>query len=285
MHALKKVASKGSRKRAFTLIELLVVIAIIALLAAILFPVFARAREQARNSSCQSNLKQIGLGLLQYSQDYDELYVASYYGSQGNNQNTDGVTNYKWMDAVFPYIKSEQIYDCPSAYRAGTAGAQRYVYNNSGAYNYGSYAINIIYRVGSGTPTHPKFVTPASYIGNNGVGKMDVKQTLVANPAQTIWIGETNGGGNWPSAFSFNGVVCNNGIATENNLQKSTFQGSPTLTFGNNYTGIMTFRHLDRTNILWADGHVKSMVQDELMTTGPSMCGSNKSLRYWVGDF
>jgi prepilin-type N-terminal cleavage/methylation domain-containing protein len=60
------------KKRAFTLIELLVVIAIIAILAAILFPVFARARENARRSSCQSNLKQIGLGVLQYTQDYDE---------------------------------------------------------------------------------------------------------------------------------------------------------------------------------------------------------------------
>ena len=73
--------SNFRRKSAFTLIELLVVIAIIAILAAILFPVFARARENARRSSCQSNLKQIGLGQLQYVQDYDEKYALSIVGA------------------------------------------------------------------------------------------------------------------------------------------------------------------------------------------------------------
>src|SRR5687767_10691477 len=74
----KMTRSTTTRKTAFTLIELLVVIAIIALLAAILFPVFARARENARRAGCQSNLKQIGLGIMQYSQDYDELMPSSF---------------------------------------------------------------------------------------------------------------------------------------------------------------------------------------------------------------
>jgi prepilin-type N-terminal cleavage/methylation domain-containing protein len=93
------------RKSGFTLIELLVVIAIIAILAAILFPVFARARENARRASCQSNLKQIGLGITQYVQDYDErmpLY-------DGGNAATTG-----WAKAVYPYTKSYQLLKCPS---------------------------------------------------------------------------------------------------------------------------------------------------------------------------
>ena len=99
-----------ARRTAFTLIELLVVIAIIAILAAILFPVFARARENARRSSCQSNLKQIGLGILQYTQDYDEYMPV---GTTGNGAGG-------WVGQVYPYVKSLQIFICPSDYSPTT---------------------------------------------------------------------------------------------------------------------------------------------------------------------
>jgi len=94
------------RVGAFTLIELLVVIAIIAILAAILFPVFGRARENARRSSCQSNLKQIGLGFSQYTQDFDERYPG---------QLQDATNPLTYAEVLQPYLKSEQIFICPSA--------------------------------------------------------------------------------------------------------------------------------------------------------------------------
>lgn len=115
-----------SHKKAFTLIELLVVIAIIAILASILFPVFARARENARRASCQSNLKQIGLGIMQYSQDYDERLPGSWVGPGGENQTggwvyytTAGLTGVSAVfdvaqGGIYPYLKSTQIFVCPS---------------------------------------------------------------------------------------------------------------------------------------------------------------------------
>lgn len=95
----------SSPRRAFTLIELLVVVAIIGILAAILFPVFARAREQARKASCSSNLKQIGLALLQYRQDYDEKFP--------RNHNVD-LGQLGWAERIQPYTKSLQIFQCPT---------------------------------------------------------------------------------------------------------------------------------------------------------------------------
>jgi len=90
-------------RRGFTLIELLVVIAIIAILAAILFPVFAKVREKARQASCASNEKQLGLALVQYVQDYDETYP-----NGGQNANCAG-----WAAPVYPYVKSTALYHCP----------------------------------------------------------------------------------------------------------------------------------------------------------------------------
>ena len=103
----EQTMSISKSRFAFTLIELLVVIAIIAILAAILFPVFARARENARRASCQSNLKQIGLGWLQYAQDYDERVAPA-------TINGCTAAAFSWPVILHPYIKSTQIYVCPS---------------------------------------------------------------------------------------------------------------------------------------------------------------------------
>ena len=105
---------RGFRSQnAFTLIELLVVIAIIAILAAILFPVFGRARENARRTSCASNMKQLGLGMIQYAQDYDEKYHA--YGVQKLNPDNGSYYLVPWTEQMVPYTKNPQIARCPNA--------------------------------------------------------------------------------------------------------------------------------------------------------------------------
>ena len=99
-----------TRSAAFTLIELLVVIAIIAILAAILFPVFAQARDKARSAACLSNVKQLGLGIAMYTQDHDEFMPYNYaYTWPGQKE------LYYWQDLCRPYVKNETVYSCPSA--------------------------------------------------------------------------------------------------------------------------------------------------------------------------
>jgi prepilin-type processing-associated H-X9-DG protein len=135
----------------------LVVIAIIAILAAILFPVFGRARENARRSSCQSNLKQIGLGLLQYTQDYDETYMVDW----------DGARSYK--QSIQPYLKSGQLWACPS----NPANSQiTFPAANGYPAIVRSYAVN------------PRVVLP-SWSTPNGLGR-GLAMSFVNNPSQKI---------------------------------------------------------------------------------------------------
>jgi len=131
----------GKVRNGFTLIELLVVVAIISILAAILFPVFARARESARRASCLSNMKQIGLGFMMYLQDYDERFPGH------RNTRASGDTRppaeaggywtngyWYWQQLIFPYTKSLQIYFCPSSPGPGITDASK----NALHYNYGT---------------------------------------------------------------------------------------------------------------------------------------------------
>ena len=118
------------RRKAFTLIELLVVIAIIAILAAILFPVFAKARDKARQSSCQSNLKQLGVAVTQYCQDYDEMLPSWYFGAAPSG------TSVTWDLVIQPYLKSSQVLTCPSDSSSSVINVPEYGGNVRRSYTY-----------------------------------------------------------------------------------------------------------------------------------------------------
>lgn len=194
--------SKLNLKRiGFTLIELLVVIAIIAILAAILFPAFARARENARRTSCISNLKQIGLGFMQYTQDYDEKYPMPMMGAQGSTvtqtvagtpgatySTSDGLTSgpyISWMDGIYPYVKSTQIFACPSGlagtpftYGAGNVPASGYGYSsNIGNYWNGALSMSAVKR-----PSEVFLAFDMNSIYNT-IGSTHAYFADVANPA------------------------------------------------------------------------------------------------------
>ena len=214
-------------RRGFTLIELLVVIAIIALLAAILFPVFASAREKARQTACLSNMRQIGTAILTYTQDYDELIVPS--------QNGSGATLASWPTIIQPYVKNAGVFVCPSATDSPQAPDAKYV-NNTGsrlymgvtegnATNGGdgsaptlclvprlSYARNLI-PTSNGNPwdalvagrqcnngkTYPGFVDYAANLKSGWVGTGTTftrSMAEIADPAGTIQIVDGMAGGN-----------------------------------------------------------------------------------------
>ena len=240
---------KDRLKSGFTLIELLVVISIIAILASILFPVFARVRENARRSSCQSNLKQIGLGLLQYVGDYDDQMPRSFFGA---NPQATKIDNYKWMDAIQPYAKSEQVFVCPS-----DAGAKYRWSGNLAAgeksENYGSYGQNGAYSAANDAQTPPR-----------SAGAYLISMAEISQPAQTMWAADTNnrfeangnfgiGGGNWLRAV--------------NNPTIKTNADEPRIPAGSRQLDTIIDRHLGTTNVLFCDGHVKAMKLETLAQT------------------
>ena len=140
------------RQRGFTLIELLVVIAIIAILASILFPVFSRAREKARQTSCLSNVKQLDLGCQMYAQDYDEMIPSNVYDA--NASGTQDAGDYTWRTGILPYVRNAQIFQCPSK-RMANAFSGGMDFDPTGVNNNSGYAINVAHWDTSAPPTPP----------------------------------------------------------------------------------------------------------------------------------
>jgi prepilin-type N-terminal cleavage/methylation domain-containing protein len=160
------------RRSGFTLIELLVVIAIIAILAAILFPVFAQARDKARQTSCLSNLKQLGLGFAQYVQDYDEMFPVNLpYIAPINGGNQPGMT---WDLQIMPYVKNDQIFWCPSDGAARLTPASYPWWDGT----YRTKAVRRSYQYVQNMNT----VQGGAYDKNVGFGRGDV---ILATPAPT----------------------------------------------------------------------------------------------------
>jgi prepilin-type N-terminal cleavage/methylation domain-containing protein/prepilin-type processing-associated H-X9-DG protein len=229
------------KAKAFTLIELLVVIAIIAILAAILFPVFARARENARRASCQSNLKQIGLGMLQYSQDYDEKTVSSeYLGAAAG-------TYSPWMNVIQPYVKSTQLFICPS-----DSTQKGYVANDKptsgSAQDVGSYAMNSAY-------FFAQFPGEAARSDHSPRYK---KLSQLAEPSTTIWVADKQSQTTtywhffWPDQAA----------------QPPISPGPPR--FIKTDGGDLIERHLETANYLFCDGHVKALKLDAVAKVSPT---------------
>jgi len=227
------------RQRGFTLIELLVVIAIIAILAAILFPVFARAREKARQSSCTSNCKQIGLAFQMYATDYDQMYPGTWVGYP--------VTI--WAHVLQPYIKNAQVMTCPSKSAQSWSGGLN---NRAGTYGYG-YADR---RMGYGYNTSWSAVGGAHCGVGRGVDAYTgCSETVVTFPAEHII-----------AADSRQYVPGTYGDSICDTVQIQNASAYP------------EFRHNDGCVVAFCDGHAKWYKQTYLAGNGRYlwfMCGES----------
>ena len=231
------------KRKAFTLIELLVVIAIIAILAAILFPVFAQARSKARQTACISNLKQLSVGGMMYSQDYDEKYFPY--------ANEKIASPYLWNAGFEAYIKNKQVHLCPDAtelnkplagFGNGTGGIH-------GAWgpafpNYvGSYAMNGWLYYGDETKTasgaQPNQVIPD---GADLTPQCAIQLSAVVSPARTAWFGDAYWIDAWPRTLVPNPDICN-----PKNINTS----------GNGLWRLCVPRHSEGIDLAYADGHAK----------------------------
>jgi prepilin-type N-terminal cleavage/methylation domain-containing protein/prepilin-type processing-associated H-X9-DG protein len=219
-------------RRAFTLIELLVVIAIIAILAAILFPVFAQAREKARAISCASNLRQLGIAVNMYVQDYDQQFPFGGWMPDAGNGSGDG--SWEWQNTIYPYVKNKQLYRCPDTADSdeNPNDPTEWLWNRN----------------------------PVNYLYNNrlAANRQSVPITSVGRPGDCFLLidGHSDWGGHEGlDAFGRQGTVWNMEDTTFGR-QSGVITGDHANWAGPDHTWGLP-RHSNGANVCYVDGHVK----------------------------
>lgn len=239
-----RLCGEGKKNSGFTLIELLIVIAIICLLAAILFPVFQRAREKARQASCASNLKQIGLGIAQYTQDYDELLPLTVKAGPGGTAGGNigqivkpfSPTLSGWYPNIFygiyPYVNSYSVFRCPSAEKYCCGATFAPAYPNEMSYVYNDALVKF-----------PSFVTASSLMLPQYWQSRHLSE--IGRPAGIVILHET--------------VQYQNNFLTRPMAQGATSSGPYYIRFLPFFYGVNSpdVIHNQGSNLLYIDGHVK----------------------------
>ncbi len=244
-------------KKGFTLIELLVVIAIIAILAAILFPVFGRARENARRSSCQSNIKQIGLGFKQYTQDYDEKFPVAI--SNNNVAATYDPGDLGWAQALQPYLKSPQIFQCPSETNPPVVDTTVPIAQTQ-LPGYSDYWSNALVVNNSGVSEASLEAQALTVLNGDGQSNPANAAATDGTAAYLVTPGIT--APNAAGAGGFDETASPTGIGAPNNgIQATFYQGASNTAIWNQAPNSTVHRggkrHLDGANFGFADGHAK----------------------------
>ena len=288
----KTLPMRRERLGGFTLIELLVVIAIIAILAAILFPVFAKAREKARQTSCTSNLKQLGIAVLQYTQDYDEFYPG---GAVGGGNHAGFAYGNGWAGQVYPFVKATGVFVCP---------------DDPTVINQFNSVVNVLTSTGNSVATSGVATYPVSYAynrnfatGSNGLLQhSSYQQASLTSPAVTVLFFESQGqtcdianafvsagtptiDGSSPAGngtCSQDGTCTGMGAISNNNAKYATgpLAGTPStyLSSGATPNFLPNAYHTDGANYGFADGHVKwarpQLVSAGITNTNGSGCGA-----------
>ena len=224
----------------FTLIELLVVIAIIAILAAILFPVFAQAREKARQSACLSNARQIGLAVMMYAEDWDQCYpIYAHYPKHEP----------MYYQVIQPYIKNEDVFTCPSVrVRVSNENRPKEMADwTVPLYSMNGYGVNYLHVIQYGP----------GYTSGKTMGPKPL--AALSRPAETIMIADGQGDKGWTAGMGWNAIYC-------------PLDPLSWLKDGLDKTRALADRHNGGGSYIFADGHVKWIRRDAVLT-GPREAG------------